>query len=217
MNRRSFLRNLGLGAAALTASAHLDPDALLYVPGARKFFIPAQPVLYTPKVEAATVLDEKSYLIGDKYGFTAEQYKRAYDYELQRMIRIGETTFGLTEPLSPDQRVRIRAHLQSMMDARPLRKLLPGNRRFERVALPDSMVAERRGFKMTTVGGDKPMPDQAPYPRKVADGARDLIIERHTPDPNEKLTIIDPRTGRVFVDDAPIPVFCGNEYDDEDA
>ena len=36
MNRRSFLRSLGLGAAALT----LDPERLLWVPGVKRIFIP---------------------------------------------------------------------------------------------------------------------------------------------------------------------------------
>ncbi len=41
MERRSFLRVLGLGATAIAAGLALDPERLLWVPGAKTFFLPS--------------------------------------------------------------------------------------------------------------------------------------------------------------------------------
>ncbi len=40
MDRRGFLRTLGLGATAVAAAHVLDPERALWVPGARTFFLP---------------------------------------------------------------------------------------------------------------------------------------------------------------------------------
>lgn len=49
MNRRSFL---GLGAAA-TAVMVLDPERLLWVPGAKTFFLPSQDLVQATTLEDA--------------------------------------------------------------------------------------------------------------------------------------------------------------------
>jgi hypothetical protein len=40
VNRRGFLRALGLASAGAAAGLVLDPDKLLWVPGAKTFFLP---------------------------------------------------------------------------------------------------------------------------------------------------------------------------------
>ncbi len=46
MDRRSFLRVLALGAASVAIGATIDPERLLWVPGAKKIFLPpAKPVV----------------------------------------------------------------------------------------------------------------------------------------------------------------------------
>lgn len=46
MERRSFLRALGLGAAVLA----FDPERLLWVPGARTYFLPSPKTLLTTEL-----------------------------------------------------------------------------------------------------------------------------------------------------------------------
>lgn len=43
MNRRRFLASLGLGTAAMV----LDPERLLWVPGAKRIFVPLPPRKFT--------------------------------------------------------------------------------------------------------------------------------------------------------------------------
>jgi hypothetical protein len=46
VNRRDFLRLVGLGAAGAALAATIDPEQLLWVPGAKTFFLPpARPVV----------------------------------------------------------------------------------------------------------------------------------------------------------------------------
>lgn len=42
MNRRGFLKLLGLGAAAVAAEAVPDPECLLWVPGQKTIFLPPE-------------------------------------------------------------------------------------------------------------------------------------------------------------------------------
>jgi hypothetical protein len=52
MNRRSFLRTLGLAAAGLT----LDPERLLWVPGQKTIFLPSAHTIVTPEWVTREVL-----------------------------------------------------------------------------------------------------------------------------------------------------------------
>lgn len=49
MNRRDFLRLVGLGAVGAAAAATFDPERLLWVPGAKTFFLPStKPIVVGP-------------------------------------------------------------------------------------------------------------------------------------------------------------------------
>jgi hypothetical protein len=43
MNRRGFLQLLGMGAAGAMLGVELDPERLLWVPGAKTIFLPPPP------------------------------------------------------------------------------------------------------------------------------------------------------------------------------
>lgn len=53
MNRRTFLRFLASGVAGTVASAELDIDRLLWIPGTKKFFIPNNPTISLADIVAA--------------------------------------------------------------------------------------------------------------------------------------------------------------------
>lgn len=72
MNRRGFLNALGLGAAALT----LDPERLLWVPGAKTIFIPKtlaappQPFgIYAGMIIMADDIDEAGPVFGRNHNW----------------------------------------------------------------------------------------------------------------------------------------------------
>lgn len=52
LNRRTFLRFLASGVAGTVASAELDIDRLLWVPGTKTFFIPDNPTLSMAQIVA---------------------------------------------------------------------------------------------------------------------------------------------------------------------
>jgi hypothetical protein len=52
LNRRSFLRLLVSGVAGTVASAELDIDRLLWIPGAKTFFIPNNPTISLGQIVA---------------------------------------------------------------------------------------------------------------------------------------------------------------------
>lgn len=52
LNRRTFLRFLASGVAGTVASAELDIDRLLWVPGTKTFFIPSNPTLTMSQIVA---------------------------------------------------------------------------------------------------------------------------------------------------------------------
>lgn len=101
MNRRGFLKLLCLAAtgAALAPVLELDPERLLWVPGAKTFFLPSEPVLWnvhapqfllTPDWvtrEALMVLKSNLNIVG--------QINRSYDDGFSRLL-IGSATIGST-------------------------------------------------------------------------------------------------------------------------
>lgn len=48
MDRRKFLKFLGFGSAAVVATAAIDPEELLWKPGAKTFFLPPQVPVIRP-------------------------------------------------------------------------------------------------------------------------------------------------------------------------
>src|SRR5690606_38205400 len=48
MDRRAFLKALTTGLAATAATAVIDPEELLWVPGAKTYFLPPDPPAVTP-------------------------------------------------------------------------------------------------------------------------------------------------------------------------
>ena len=62
MNRRQFLARLGLGAAAVAATAVLDPERLLWVPGQKTIFdLGATPAVDEPFVYLAEDVPFEQY------------------------------------------------------------------------------------------------------------------------------------------------------------
>lgn len=51
--RRDFLKRFTLGAAAVLAAVEIDPERLLWVPGAKTIFLPTEKTLIDPAVAAA--------------------------------------------------------------------------------------------------------------------------------------------------------------------
>lgn len=52
LSRRTFLRFLASGVAGTVASAELDIDRLLWIPGTKTFFIPENPTLSMSQIVA---------------------------------------------------------------------------------------------------------------------------------------------------------------------
>ena len=75
--RRGFLKALGIGGTATVAgAATLDPELLLWVPGAKTIFIPKEPVLYRGELvtDLKEVEDTLRYLSGNMLGPGGARY-----------------------------------------------------------------------------------------------------------------------------------------------
>ena len=65
-SRRGFLKALGIGSAStVAAAAVLDPELMLWIPGAKSIFIPKDVALY--KGELVTDEEFRELVAGSKY------------------------------------------------------------------------------------------------------------------------------------------------------
>lgn len=92
MNRRRFLEMLVGGAFGAAATATLDVDRLLWMPGVRTFFLPTEPELF---VTPEWVVREALRVLQQHLTF-ANSISRSYDTEFGS--RVGQTVMVRIPP-----------------------------------------------------------------------------------------------------------------------
>lgn len=113
MNRREFVKLITGSTLAAAGMSVLDPEMLLYKPGARTFFLPSAPVVLAPQiVSGAEAVDTLAYVMG--------RYRLALtEGSFQAAIARGEVFPADTEVFVPGRGI-VSRHGERGVDAREL-------------------------------------------------------------------------------------------------